>query len=126
MELIVTAIVAALGKLGEFAVKDGYEKFKEVIVRKFGKESDLAQSVEKLEKKPESLPRQELLKEELDSARADEDEDIINAAKILIERIQAQPGGQQILQRVEQHIRGIGNITSGTGDITVISGPQKE
>jgi len=126
MELIVTAIVAALGKLGEFAVKDGYEKLKEVIVRKFGKESDLAQSVEKLEKKPESKGQQVVLQEELAAAKADEDEDLINAAKILLERIQAQPGGQQILQRVEQHIRGIGNITSGTGNITLISGPQKE
>ena len=54
MDPITTAVLAALGQLAEPAVKDAYEAFKSLLVRKFGKPSDVVKAVETLEAKPDS------------------------------------------------------------------------
>jgi 3-methyladenine DNA glycosylase/8-oxoguanine DNA glycosylase len=123
MDAILTAIFAALGKLSETVVKDGYEALKAVIRRKFGKDSDLSDAVEKLEKNPTSSGRKETLKEELVAAKADQDTEIVQAAQALLEKIKALPGGKQLIQ---QTVSGNQNIFSVTGDVTVIFGQTKE
>jgi 3-methyladenine DNA glycosylase/8-oxoguanine DNA glycosylase len=122
MDAILTAIIAALGKLSETAVKDGYDAIKAIIRRKFGKDSDLSDAVEKLEKNPTSTGRKETLKEELATAKADQDTEVTKAAQALLENIKDLPGGQHIIQ---QTVTGNQNIFSATGDVTVTFGPNK-
>jgi hypothetical protein len=116
MDVILTAIIAALGSLSEAVVKDGYEALKSVIRRKFGKQSDLTDAVEKLENNPTSSGRKETLKEELLAAKADQDTEVAQAAQALLESIKASPLGQQIIQ---QTVTGNQNIFSATGDVMV-------
>jgi hypothetical protein len=116
MDAILTAIIVALGKLSETVVKDGYEALKAVIQRKFGKDSDLSDAVEKLEKNPTSSGRKETLKEELVAAKADQDPELAQAAQAVLEKIKTLPSGQQIIQ---QTVTGDKNIFSATGDIKV-------
>lgn len=123
MDTILAAIIAALGKLSETVVKDGYEALKAVIRRKFGKDSNLSDAVEKLEKNPTSTGRKETLKEELVAAKADQDTEVVKSAQALLEKIKELPGGQQIVQ---QTVTGNQNIFSATGDVTVTFGETKK
>lgn len=98
MDPISLAIIGALAKLSEQAIKDGYEGLKALIVRKFGAESDVAKAVENVEKKPDSAARKEMLKEEVAASKADQDHELAQAATALIDVIKTKPGGAQVLQ----------------------------
>jgi hypothetical protein len=117
MDLIYSAIIAALGKLGEHTIKDGYEVLKALIKRKFGQNKDLNEAIQKIEDKPESPGRRETLKEEIAASKVDHDEEIVKAAAALLEKLKVLPGGQQIIQ---QTVTGNQNIFSGTGNITIV------
>jgi hypothetical protein len=120
MDTVTAAILAAFGKLGAKAVQDTYEGLKTVVRRKFGVESDLADAVEKLEKKPEAEGRQITLKEEVEAAGASKDAEIMKAVEALIEAIKEQPGGEEAVQQIiNQQVIGDDNIFSGTGNISV-------
>jgi hypothetical protein len=86
---IVTAVVAgavAAGKdVAAQAVKDGYAGLRALVVRKFGEESEVADAVESVEKKPDSKGRQEMLKEELEAAKADQDAELMGQARALLD-----------------------------------------
>ncbi len=123
MDLIYSAIIAALGKLGEHTIKDGYEALKALIKRKFGQHQDLNEAIQKIEDKPDSPGRRETLKEEINAAKVDQDEEIVKAAAALLEKLKALPGGQQIIQ---QTVTGNQNIVSGTGDVIVTIGQRKD
>jgi hypothetical protein len=102
-----TAIIAALGNMGVKAVGDAYEGVKALVLRKFGADSDLADAVKKLEKQPDAQARQLLLKEELEAAGADKDEEIIKAAQALLDAVKAQPGGEEAVRSiVNQQVSG--------------------
>lgn len=116
MDPITMAITAALGKLGEKVVHDAYVAFKAALQHKCGVDSDLLQAVERLEKKPDSKGRIEVLKEEVEATNADKDSELIAAAKDLI----AKTGGNfDEKVRVNQKVKGDRNIFSGTGDVNV-------
>ena len=120
METVTTAILAALGKLGTKAVQDAYEGLKALVQRKFGAESDLADALKKLEKKPDAEGRQLTLKEEVAAAEADKDTELVQAAEALLAAVKAQPGGEEaVRQIVKQKVTGDNNIFSGTGNVTV-------
>jgi|WetSurMetagenome_2_1015567.scaffolds.fasta_scaffold189514_2 hypothetical protein len=123
MDPVLAVILASLGKLSETVVKEGYEALKTVMHRKFGKNSDLSEAVEKLEKNPTSPGRKETLKEELAIAKTDQDTELIQAAQALLEKIGELPGGQQIIQ---QTVTGNQNIFSATGAVTVTFGETKK
>lgn len=103
MEPITTALIAALtagaAKAAEKAIVDGYEVLKTALQKKFGKESELSQAVEKLEQKPDSAGRQETLKEEVAAARAEQDPELHSLAQSLLEALKAQPGGETHIQQ---------------------------
>ena len=103
MDPITTALVAAaaagVAKVGEKVVVDGYAGLKELIRRKFGKDSEVARAVEAVEAKPDSAGRKATLEEELTAVKAPEDGELVEAARQLIEQLQAQPGGAQIVQQ---------------------------
>jgi len=103
MEPITTALVAAaiagVAKMGEQAILDAYNGLKNLIRRKFGSDSEVAKAVEAVEAKPESEGRKGTLAEELKAIRAEDDQELVEAARKLLEQIQAQPGGARILQQ---------------------------
>lgn len=120
METLTAAIMAALGNLGVKAVGDAYEGVKALMHRKFGAESDLADALKKLEQKPDAQARQQLLKEEAETAGADKDEEIIKAAQALLDAVKAQPGGEKAVQQIIKQITiGDKNIVAGIGDINI-------
>lgn len=116
MEPVSTAMIAALGMLTEKVVQDAYAGLKSLLVKKFGNESELVATADALEKHPDSTGRRETLKEEIAAAHADSDDEIIAAARALIEAIKSQPGGEQT---ITQTVTGNHNIFSGSGNVTI-------
>jgi hypothetical protein len=116
MDPITTALIAALTKLTEPAIKDAYEGLKALIIKKFGSHHEVVRAVENLEKRPDSLGRRETLQEEVAGSKAGEDTAISSAAHSLLESLKKQPGGPQTVQQI---VTGNRNIFSGTGDIHI-------
>jgi disulfide oxidoreductase YuzD len=116
MDPITTAVLAALAKLAEPAIKDSYEGLKTIIVRKFGAHHEVVRAVDNLEKKPDSAGRKETLKEEIVGSGAVADTEILAAANSLLAKLKQQPGGEEIVHQV---VTGNRNIFSGTGDIHI-------
>jgi hypothetical protein len=106
MDPVTTAIVAALAagaasgvtEAGRKAIADAYEALKTLLKKKFGHASEMVKSVESLETRSDSTARKSLLQEEITTAKADKDPDILQAAQALLDEISAQPGGVQHIQ----------------------------
>jgi hypothetical protein len=102
------AIVAALAagvaggatEVGKNVLVDAYEAVKAAIKNKLGIDSEVAKAVDALEKKPDSAGRRETLKEELATAGADKDQEIVKAAEALLEKLKAEPNGAKIVDQV--------------------------
>ena len=116
MDQITAAVLAALGKLAEPAVKDAYEALKAFLVRKFGKPAEVVKAVEGLEAKPDSAGRQATLAEEVAAAGAARDAELLKLAQALLEATRAGHGGTHTVQ---QRVVGDRNIVAGSGDITI-------
>src|SRR3989442_2580037 len=123
MEVITTAILAALAKLSEPAIRDAYEGLKKLIVGKVGEDHDLVKAVEGLENKPDSPGRKETLREEIELSEATHDPDIINLSRTILDKLKSIPDGQQI---INQTVSGNKNILSGSGDVSVNFGRNRE
>ena len=106
MDPVTMAIVAALAagvaggatEVGKKVVVDSYDALKAALKQKFGVSSDLAEAVEKLEKKPDSAGWKETLQEQVKATKADQDPDVLKAAQALLDQIKAQPSGEQHIQ----------------------------
>jgi hypothetical protein len=106
MDPVTTAILAALAagavsgitEVGKNTFIDAYNALKSLLKKKFGNESEVVKSIEGLEAKPDSTARKELLKEEVEAAKADQDSEILQAAQILLDQIKAHPSGEQHIQ----------------------------
>ena len=118
MDPITTAIVLALGKLSENVILDSYNALKAAIAYKCGLNSDIVKAIDELEKKPGSTGRKETLKEEIAAAEVSRDDEILNVAKSLLEKIEAQSDSKQTTQGI-QRVVGDKNIFSNTGDVNV-------
>ena len=99
ISLIVTALtagaVAAAKDTAEKGVKDAYQGLKTLIKRKFANDA-LAQAM--VEAKPEDIKKAEgLLKDKIVEAGVDKDHEITKLAQDLLDKLQEQPGGQQII-----------------------------
>ena len=116
MDQITTAVLAALGQLAEPAVKDAYEAVKALLVRKFGKPSDVVKAVEALEAKPDSAGRRATLTEEMATSGAARDGELLQLAQALLEKARSTQGGTHT---VRQRVVGDGNVVAGSGDITI-------
>ncbi len=117
MDPITLAITAALANLSQNVIKDAYVAFKAVLQDKFGVKSELVEAVDKLEEKPDSKTRQAMLQEEVASSKADQDPDLLQVAKSLIEQLKQLPGGKVDINQ-DVKIRGDRNIVTGQGDVT--------
>ncbi len=131
MDPITAAIVAALTlgvtsgitETSKKAVSDAYEALKGLLKKKFGHESEVMKSVERLEIKPDSTGRQATLQEEVTTAHAEQDPDILKAAQTLLNLISSQPGGSQY----NQYISGNYNAITQSGPATInINQPKEE
>lgn len=120
MDPITTAIVAALAGLSKDAIKDSYEVLKSALKQKFGSQSDLVDAVDKLEKKPDSEGRKATLLEEVETAKANDDSDLLRLAQDILDKIKEQPGGQQIITQNISHVKNAATSGSGNASITNI------
>lgn len=73
---------AAIKSTAEQAIKDAYASFKEMIQRKYG-----ITSVEALEHKPDSKPKQLSVQEDLTDTGAGNDMELLDQAKVLLDVI---------------------------------------
>ena len=105
MDPVTLAIVTALANLSQTAVQDAYTAFKAAMQKKYGVKSELLEAVDKLEQKPESKARQGVVQEEVVSAKANQDSELLITANKLLEKIKELPGANiEILQEI--NIRG--------------------
>jgi hypothetical protein len=124
MDPITTAILAAISagaiagvtKAGEQAIVDAYGKLKELLGKKFGAKSKVVKAVKDLEANPNSEARKAVIREEVATAKADHDKDLLQAAQSLLKSVKALPGGTQIIQTAmgDQNIQiaGDGNVVN--------------
>lgn len=106
---LVAGVTAGATEVGQNAVIEAYNGLKSIIKRKFGAQSDLSQSIDNLESKPDSAGRQATLQEEVAATKADQDDEILAAVKALEEKLLAEgdvriqkmlrsEGGEQIMR----------------------------
>jgi hypothetical protein len=131
MDPITTAIVTALsaGTIAgltdtvKTAITDSYNKLKDLLTKKHGASSEVVQAIEMLETKPEPHGRKEMLAEEIAAIKAEQDEEILAAAKqiwILVKSQQAGMGKFTIQNNGPVQGQNIGDhqhITQHFGDL---------
>jgi predicted DsbA family dithiol-disulfide isomerase len=101
MDPITTAIVTALSagatsgltEVSKTAVTDAYHRLKSLLKQKFGAGSEVVQAIDHLEAKPESAGRQETLQEEIVAVNAEQDHEVLAAAKQVLTLVHAQQAG---------------------------------
>ena len=96
-DAIVTALsagtVAGLTDTAKAAVNDGYNKLKALLSKKHGESSEIVQAIDKLEAKPDSQGRKDTLVEEIAAVKAEQDEEIVAAAKQILTLVKPQQVG---------------------------------
>jgi tetratricopeptide (TPR) repeat protein len=106
VDLITKSIVTVLnaGVIGDTAESNqnlaavkAYKTLKQVLSRKFGASSDLLDAIERLEKKPVSAGRQEVLMEEIAAVKADRDLELLAITQTLLDGLQAKPGLKPVI-----------------------------
>jgi hypothetical protein len=128
MDPVTAAIIAALSagassattEVAKKAIADSFEGLKALLRKKFGAGSDAVAAVDKLEGKPDSDGRQQVVAEELSAAGAPADAELVDAATALLEQIKGLPDGihhVQIAQgsNIAQADRGSTATVSVTG-----------
>ncbi|GCE50255.1 hypothetical protein EI42_04732 [Thermosporothrix hazakensis] len=120
MDVVTQALVAALTALasgiGQKVIDEGYNALKALIKKKHGEKSDVSQALEALEAKPKSTGRQATLQEELEAIHADQDEELVTAARQLLADIKQVPQGAQMVQQITGNYNA---VVQGGGSATV-------
>lgn len=120
---IIAGIVAVTAKVGEQLVVDAYKNIKELLKKKFGARSKVVKAVRELETNPESAARRDVVKEEITAVKADQDQELLQAAHALLKVIKTQPGGQQIVLTIV----GNNNIAvAGDGNVINVNSPKRK
>jgi hypothetical protein len=107
MEPVTTAILAAIAAgatagvtdTAKKAIGDAYAGLKALLQQKFGSESKVLEAVDKLEADPGSAGWKETVGKEAAKTGANQDEDLIAAAEVILARLKELPAKQQ------QHIQ---------------------
>lgn len=105
MEIIAAALVAAIAKMAEPAVKDAYEGLKALIKRRFQGNAQIEGALTGIEEDPETWSKP--LDQALQKANAASDQEIVEAAQKL----------QQTLQNVGVSINVSGNQQRGSHNV---------
>jgi hypothetical protein len=117
---LVAGAVAATKEVAGSAIVDAYNGLKALIARRFRGQPDLADALDKVEARPDSKPRQDMLQEELETARADQDAEIVKQARALLALIQEQGG--QAAASYRAVVRGSGAVAQGPGAVAAGQG----
>jgi hypothetical protein len=99
---LVTGAAEKLKPTAGKAVEEAYNGLKALLLRKFGDRQDVGDALEDVERKPDSEGHKMVLEEELASAGAHKDEELLAAAKALLEQADPQ-GGQKGKYQIEFH-----------------------
>ncbi len=99
LSALVAGAAAGVTEAGKKLVVDGYEALKAALKARFGADSELAGAVAGLEKHPDSDGRKQSLHEEIVTAKAQEDPELVELARALLDQIESQPGGAQHIQK---------------------------
>jgi hypothetical protein len=103
---ITAAIVAALSAgaisgltaASKTAITDAYDQLKALLIKKFGSDSEVMHAVNEVEAKPDAVGRKAMLQEEITTAKANQDQEVLQAAQALLHLLQATPEGAQYIQ----------------------------
>ena len=117
MDPITTAIVTATAAVGSSAIKDTYSALKALLKKKFGEKSDLVEAVNELEAKPQSNGRKTIVQEEVETAKANDDPEIVQLAQSLLEKLKEHPEGKQVINQTVSNVKYA--ATSGSGPATI-------
>ncbi len=117
MDVITTAIIAALAAISTDAIKDSYNALKSALEKKFGSDSKVVDAVKELEENPDSKGRQDVLKEEVGKANVNDDKEIVQLAQDLLDKLKSEPEGQQIINQSVSNVKYA--ATSGTGAASI-------
>ncbi len=107
MEPVSAAIIAAIaagvttgvGETATKAVVDAYQALKGLLRGRFGEKSRVAGAIDALEAQPKSEGRRTVFLEEVEASGAVADDEIIAAARTLLERLEKAPAGEQHIQQ---------------------------
>ncbi len=128
MDPITASLVAALAvgaaagitETGKQLIPDAYNALKAALQQKFGVASDLGQAVDQLHQKPESKSRAGVVQEEIESAGAARDPELLKLAEALQAALKQSGAGDQD----QATLSGSGAIAQGDGaSATAATGP---
>lgn len=124
MEVILTALLAgaaaASKDVATQAVKDGYNRLKELVRSKLGGATPAAVALDQVESAPESEAWLKALKKELEKARVDLDDRIVDQAKAL--QAALREAGIETGSRYQAKLEGDGAIAQGPGAVAAGKG----
>lgn len=112
MDPVATAIIAAITagvlsgvtEASKKIIADAYDNLKKILRLKFGNNNDVVKAIKSLEKKPDSIGRQETLKEEISSLGAEKDEEVLMAAQEILVLLQDNPDTQHVQNAIGNFI----------------------
>jgi hypothetical protein len=84
--------------MSKTAITDAYQKLKGLLANKFGAKSKVVTALDDLEEEHDSKGRQLTLQEQIVKAKADQDQELVQAAQVLLHELRSQPGGEQHIQ----------------------------
>jgi hypothetical protein len=132
-DLVANTIVAAISAgavtgaqdTAKSAIADSYQGLKSLIKKKFGRDSEVAEAIDKLEAKPDSEGKKQVLAEELKAVNSTSDPDLVSAAQSLLALIKAMPSGEKHVQFAQG--AGIAQADRGsTATITMHTPPKND
>jgi hypothetical protein len=109
MDLVSTAIITAVmagvasgtTEIGKQAIVDAYNGLKSLLIRKFGADSEVVESVAHLEKKPGASAREADVVDGTKAVNADKDPEVLAAAQMLLDALKETSEGQQAISKYQ-------------------------
>lgn len=118
---LASGVAKGVGEAAKSLIPDAYDALKTAIQKKVGADSDVAEALESVEKKPESKSRQGVLAEEIAAAGLDKDADLLKLAQALAEALK-DAGGDTFNATAGENstiVQGSGNVVAGSGGIAI-------
>lgn len=103
---VTAGVAGGVTVVAQSAIVDAYNALKAKLADKFGRDGELVQAVESLEKRPQSEGRQAVVREELEAAKAVADAELQQLAQRLLEALQSSPDGQTAVGKYQVDARG--------------------